>query len=361
MKKYKHLMITSLLVLLPCLVGLALWDQLPDQMPTHFGVNGADGWSSKGFAVFGIPVMMLVFHVIIYAATLLDKQNQQSGNRKVLDIILYIFPVISMVTSGIVYAISLGQNANVSLLMIKLMPMLTGLMFVVMGNYMPKCRMNSTLGIKTKWTFHNEENWNKTHRVGGITFVLGGILMMIFGLLNWFWAFVPVMFALILIPMVYSWQLYKKQIASGAYQPGNPRISVSAKMGRASKIIVAVIVILVALLLCSGNVESEIEGSLLHISATYAQDITVDLGHATVEFVEEGISGSRVWGFGSARLALGSFQNDSLGLHTRYTYTQCKPCILLTVDGQYLVLNAKTPEATRALYEQIIDLQSAVE
>ena len=57
-----------------------------------------------------------------------------------------------------------------------------GLLFVVIGNYLPKARRNYTIGIRLPWTLANEENWNRTHRIGGFLWVIGGILMIIMAL-----------------------------------------------------------------------------------------------------------------------------------------------------------------------------------
>ena len=59
---------TTLSTLLPIIAGIVLWDKLPEKIPTHWGFNGkADGWSSKGFAVFGIPALLAVFQLICSA------------------------------------------------------------------------------------------------------------------------------------------------------------------------------------------------------------------------------------------------------------------------------------------------------
>ena len=59
-KKKRTLVLTSLLTLSPILIGLLLWNKLPEQMTTHWGADGvADGWSGRPFAVFGLPLIML--------------------------------------------------------------------------------------------------------------------------------------------------------------------------------------------------------------------------------------------------------------------------------------------------------------
>ena len=104
MKNKKYWRVTSAITLVPILLGLLLWNKLPDRLPTHFGVDGAaDGWSGKGFAVFGLPLMMLFFHIGIFFATRLDKQNR-GHNEKVMNLVGLIFPVMSIVNSVIIYA-----------------------------------------------------------------------------------------------------------------------------------------------------------------------------------------------------------------------------------------------------------------
>ena len=73
-----------------------------------------------------------------------------------------------------------------------------------------------------------------------------------------------------------------------------------------------------------------------------------------MEYFPEGIHGTREWGYGSARLALGLFHNDELGNYTRYTYFNVQECILIRAEGKWLVLNADGAEATQALYETIL-------
>lgn len=352
MKKYKHVIISSLLVLVPMLFGMALWQDLPEKMPTHFGLSGPDGWSGKGFAVFGIPLMMLGFHLIVWGATLLDKNNQQGGNRKVLDLILYIFPIISIVMSCMIYFSTLGQVPDIT----GVMGVLMGLLFIIIGNYLPKCRQNATLGIKLKWTYHNEENWNRTHRVGGITWVICGGLMILSAILGFELGFVVIAIPMVLIPVVYSWQLYRKQIASGRVQETDEPKIVFPKGGKtATAVALAVLAVILFVVLFTGDVAATVENGKLNITATYWHNSAVELADvASVEYVEEGIDGTRNLGYGSPRLALGSFVNDSLGTYVRYTYGACRECILIRTGDEYLVLNAKTPEETRALYELIL-------
>ena len=61
----RTLIITSLVTLVPMLVGICLWDQLPDVMATHFGFdNEPNGWTSKAFTVFGIPSYLCYYSLL---------------------------------------------------------------------------------------------------------------------------------------------------------------------------------------------------------------------------------------------------------------------------------------------------------
>ena len=207
MNRKKYWTMTFLVTLLPIFAGLLLWDRLPDRMPTHFGVDGAaDGWSGKGFAVFGIPLMMLFFQVVIRLATMLDKNNR-GHNRKVMDLVGLIFPGMSIVTAAVMYTLALGRELNIAML---LFPML-GLMFIAMGNWMPKIKQNATLGIKIRWTLYSEENWNKTHRLAGWLMVICGFAFIVNAFILSEIIFVFCL-AAALVPMVYSYILYKKGI-----------------------------------------------------------------------------------------------------------------------------------------------------
>lgn len=87
-----------------------------------------------------------------------------------------------------------------------------GLLFVLLGNYMGKIRQNYFVGIKLPWTLSNEEVWNRTHRVGGWCFVLAGILMVLGAYLKIVmgWLFVVAMVICLIVPIVYSYIIYKK-------------------------------------------------------------------------------------------------------------------------------------------------------
>ena len=357
MKNKKYWLITSAITLLPILLGLLLWNKLPDRLPTHFGVDGAaDGWSGKGFAVFGLPLMMLGFHIVIFFATRLDKQNR-GHNEKVMNLMGLIFPVMSIVNSVIIYAHAMDLELNLSML---LFPML-GLLFIAMGNWMPKIKQNSTLGIKIKWTLYNEENWNKTHRVAGFAWVIGGVIFCLMG----FVAEKALLFLLPLevillacVPTVYSWNLARKQRAAGTYTESevNRELKKHPVILTVTMLLVTVILVGVGFLMFTGDIDYTLTDTALTIEADYHDDSVVPYEQIdAIEFRETAPEGIRDWGFASARLMLGRFDNEEFGIHIRYSYVGTDAQIILDCGEDVLILNAENEDATRALYEELLE------
>lgn len=202
--------ITSAFILLPVLIGVLLWNRLPQQIPTHWGLDGTvDGWSSRPFAVFGLPLVIFVLHWLCVLITEKDSRNH-GQNEKVLRLVLWITPLVSLVTNGMVYATALGVQVSPKWFVFPLF----GVMFVVIGNYLPKCKQNRTIGIKIKWTLESEENWNATHRFSGKVWVIGGLLLMVCGLLPESVALclmAAVIVLLMAIPFAYSYGYHSKQ------------------------------------------------------------------------------------------------------------------------------------------------------
>ena len=211
LKKNKGLMIlTSVIILLPVLAGILLWDRLPEQMATHWGGNGeADGWSRRPVAVFGLPLFLLAIHWLGVWLTGQDRRNRNQ-NEKILQMMFWIAPVISLFGMGSTYAAALGQSLRID----RLALLLLGIVFTIIGNYLPKCRQNDTIGIKIIWTLSDEENWNATHRLAGKLWTAGGLLLMLCAFLPGTvlpWVMPMVLGIMVVIPIVYSWWFHRNQ------------------------------------------------------------------------------------------------------------------------------------------------------
>lgn len=350
--KFKAIL-SSVVILLPILFGLAVWDQLPEQMVSHWGGDGvADGYANKGFMVFGMPLILLAVHWLCLLLTSLDKKSK-TQHRKIVTLTFFIVPVISLAVNGMIYAAALGNAENA----VVLIPILLGLMFIVLGNYMPKATRNFTFGIKLKWTLGNDENWQKTHRLGGILSFAGGIIVLFTALLPFEIAMIAMLSAvavIVLVPMVYSYLLYRKHKAAGIEYDSvfNTKNNKAAK--RISLIIAPVILIGVAVLMFTGDVNVSYGEDSFKVSATYSSSLTVPYEAVeSLEYREQFDVGHRQMGFGSPRLSVGTFKNEEFGSYTLYAYTGNNGCVIVKQGENVLVIAGETAEETKVIYDTL--------
>ena len=129
-------------------------------------------------------------------------------NEKMVRVIYWLIPIVSLSISYLIYSKALGSTTNPSVFVSALL----GLIFVIMGNYMPKLKVNHTVGIRLPWTLQSEDNWHKTHRLAGKLWVLGGLILLLEAGLQFALSYVLVLAILVIvfIPMVYSYQLSRK-------------------------------------------------------------------------------------------------------------------------------------------------------
>ncbi len=200
---------SSLLILFPSIVGVCFWEKLPIHVPVHWNMNGEiDGYASRAVAVFAMPLVCLALHWLCVLVTMLDPKNREQ-NRKVKGMVLWIVPVICWFVSALIYAIAFGRPVPVTQVTLGWM----GVLFMVIGNYLPKCKQNYTIGIKVAWTLNDEENWNATHRFAGRVWVIGGVLLLLgtfLPLTAYLWAMFGVVLLLALAPFVYSYIYYRR-------------------------------------------------------------------------------------------------------------------------------------------------------
>lgn len=204
------LILTSIIILLPIIAGIILWNKLPDTMAIHFGADNApNGFGNKIFTVLGMPVILLLLQIFCAVVTAMDPKRQNISD-KIYTLVLWIVPVVSIICSVAIYSYNLGIKGNVSFYA----GIITGLIFIIIGNYLPKARQNYTIGIKLPWTLANEENWNKTHRLAGVIWIIVGIILMLLsftGLIGNEYILLSLILIAVIIPSVYSFYLHAKK------------------------------------------------------------------------------------------------------------------------------------------------------
>ncbi len=351
------LIIASIIIMLPVAAGVVLWDKLPDIMAIHWGVDGAaDGTAGKAFAVFGLPLILLALFWLCVVATAKDPGNKnQSG--KMLGAVLWIVPILSVLVSAGVYLVSFGMELALPAIVLALL----GVMFLLLGNYLPKCRQNSTVGIKIGWTLASEENWNATHRFGGKVWVVCGLVMLacvFLPLKTAVYVMLGVIFTAVLLPFLYSYLFHKKQVKAGT---APEKVSMpDTPANRAGKLITAIFVPLilvgVTIVMFTGTVETSFGEDSFTVDATYygKSEIAYDSIDSAV-YRTDFDGGVRVYGFGSAKLSLGNFRCDELGSYTLYAHNGFDECVLLTSGDNCLVIALENDEATRAFYDELMN------
>ncbi|MEG1621355.1 MAG: SdpI family protein [Oscillospiraceae bacterium] len=204
----KIAIITTAVCLMPMILAALLYDKIPEQMPIHFDINGvANGYAPKFFGAFGIPILMAAVNLFLHYITNNDPKTAKMSS-KLLAITKWTIAVLSIVCSTITIFMAIGIDMKIEIFV----PSLVGLLMVIIGNYLPKTSQNNIIGIKLPWTLKSEENWNKTHHFAGFVWVVLGLIMILCGFFKLEIIFMLSLFAMIIIPCVYSYYLYKKGI-----------------------------------------------------------------------------------------------------------------------------------------------------
>lgn len=198
--------VTTFVNLLPTLIGVILWEKLPDTLAIHFGAdNSANGWGSKMFTVFGMPLIITALHILCITVTALDPRKNNIGKR-LIGMSYWIIPIISLFLYNVVYSVALGHEINVAMVC----HIFLGIMFIVLGNLLPKVKQNSTLGIRIPWTLKDSENWNRTHRVAGWSMAIGGVAAIATAFISNLYVMLIVFIISFVIPVIYSYCFYKR-------------------------------------------------------------------------------------------------------------------------------------------------------
>jgi uncharacterized membrane protein len=341
-KKYKwQLLAASLVTLLSSVVGIfAATDQL--------------GGEAFQWVIIGLPVLLLA---LLWAGVWLTAKDPKGNeqNDKVMGVVIWTIPALSLLVSGEFLALSRGNESVLNYIF----PLVIGVLFIFIGNYLPKCKQSFTMGIKLTWTLANEENWYVTHRFAGKLWFIGGLVILplaFLPLMAMLFVMLGIVVLMVVPPVIYSWRYYKKQVEAGTADP-NPKIFSNKKekrMGIGGLIAVGIVLVGVFVLIFTAKFEVVYGETSFTVDSSAAGSVTVEYADIeSVEYLETGMKSQRVMGFGDYPLQMGTFRNGELGSHSRYTYTACEAVVVVKYDGKYLVINGKTAEETKAIYDTL--------
>lgn len=208
--KFKKESVISVIIsiLLFALVNLLFYKKMPETLPTHWGFNNKiDGYSSKFTALITTPLLLIFLN--IFSCFMLDNDpKNKDKNNFVITIGKATIPLVMLITFVISVFYGLGKKINVMVII----SIFVDFLLILIGNYLPKTKRNYTVGIKLPWTLNSDENWNKTHRLAGYFFILGGIFFLLTPFIgNEYLIFLTFMIIGI-IPAIYSFYLYKNGV-----------------------------------------------------------------------------------------------------------------------------------------------------
>ncbi|MFA7654014.1 MAG: SdpI family protein [Candidatus Magasanikbacteria bacterium] len=205
--------IIPLLLIVFCFVAsFYFYAHFPQRIATHWGFNGEpNGWSSALFAAFFFPFLNLGMYLLFLVIPFLDpKKDRYAEFTKAYHIFKgFIIGLLAIVyfmvgLNGIGYYVPVGS----------ITPVMVGLLFIIIGNYLNKFKSNWMMGVRNPWTLSSETIWNKTHRLAGKIFILAGIAMTSEAWLP-IWLQLPIFITIItavaIIPNVYSYILYRAE------------------------------------------------------------------------------------------------------------------------------------------------------
>ena len=197
------------LILISVASSFYFYQHFPDRVITHWNFAGVpNGWSGRGVGAFSIPAVLIGMYLLLLFIPLLDPRKERYAEfvkpySVFRNFILFIMTLIYFISSFN----NLGFNFNVGMWVSGAV----GLLFIVLGNYLGKIKMNWFVGIRTPWTLSSEVVWNKTHRFGGKVFILAGIVMFLTSLAPMSWRLPLFVFDLIILlfgTIVYSYIVY---------------------------------------------------------------------------------------------------------------------------------------------------------
>jgi len=209
--------LTTIIVLLliagAAIAGLLLWNQLPEQMASHWNVNDqVDGYMPRFWGVFMVPLITLGMFVLFLVFPSIDPLRANIAQfRDAFNVFIVLIVAFMLYVHGLSLAWNLGYtDFKMSTSMLPAM----GLLFIFIGFMLRKAKRNFFIGIRTPWTLSSDTVWDKTHQLGSILFMASGVFTLIgglFGGMTAFWfLFVPLIGSTIFL-LVYSYVIYQRE------------------------------------------------------------------------------------------------------------------------------------------------------
>jgi uncharacterized membrane protein len=195
----------------------ALYDALPARVATHFDWRGTpDGWMARPLAASFIPGFALVLWAALrLAPRVVPASGKRAlGGGTVMPFVAALVVVFMALVHVVILRVAIGPGIDVT----RAVHVLVGVLFVALGLVLPRVRRNRLVGVRTPWTLRSDENWARTHRIGGYAMVIGGIFTLLAGIAGGPAGSVVALASLVAaatVPAVYSFVIARRTEGGG--------------------------------------------------------------------------------------------------------------------------------------------------
>ena len=193
-------------------LAVFLYPQLPDQIPSHWNINGdIDAWSSKNFAVSFFPALIIAVYALMSGLIFLDPMRK---NIESFSFIYFWMKTGVVLFLSFIYIITLLVGMGYEINVARMIILGIAALFLLFGLVMPEIKKNYMVGIRLPWTLHSEKVWNKTHKFGGKLFIALGIIMAaayFLPVVYSFWILIGGIILMLVALVIYSYLEYKKE------------------------------------------------------------------------------------------------------------------------------------------------------
>lgn len=213
MNKYLREAILWVWTLTPMLYLIVIWHDLPDSVPTHFGIDGKpNDWSSKSTLFFLVGGMSIGTYLLMLILPKIDPSKRINEMGQKYDSLRHIIGFFMMLLGiYILYAAKAGELSKPQYLIA-----IVAALLAMMGNYFQTLRPNYFIGIRTPWTMSNENVWKQTHLLAGRLWLAGGLLSLVLALtmeLNTVLLSIlgVILFTIVIVPVALSYWYFQKE------------------------------------------------------------------------------------------------------------------------------------------------------
>lgn len=194
------------------IMWLIAFPNLPEEIPMQWGADGSVNWTAPKLlgAMMNVGILVILYPILVLSPKLDPKRKGYLYTSKAYWIIVYTTLALLVFMNAFVIFQSLGYDLNIEIVI----PILVGVLFIIIGNYMQTVKANWFMGIRTPWTLSSETVWRKTHRLGSKLFMISGLLFFLIPFLPEEYMIYAVLIPALssaLIPTVYSYILYQNE------------------------------------------------------------------------------------------------------------------------------------------------------